>query len=143
MTLADDQATEPRRTKADRYGHGYIAPTRSSAETDAAKFYKLVAYLRAKEKLTLESLADELGIDGSNVSRRINGHSLDADERKLVLDYIFEESGPDRRPGRFGHQCDPRQSLLRDPRLLPGQADLAGQRARHVRRHLPALEAFR
>lgn len=76
-----------------RYTRGYIAPTRSEAENDPAKFYELITYVNATRGLTWGKIGKQLEINESNVSRRINGRSFDPDERKLILDYIFDESG--------------------------------------------------
>jgi hypothetical protein len=89
----DNEANaKPLAPERDPYGKGYHRPTRTEAEDDPAKFYDLVAYLRAKRNLTWQAIGDELGIDASNASRRVNGKALDAEERKLILDYLFVES---------------------------------------------------
>jgi hypothetical protein len=92
VTTEEKRAIKPAGEKADPFGKGYVRPTRSEAEKSAAKFYELVAYLRAKRNLTWQRLGEQLGIDASNATRRINGHSLGDDERRLVLHYIYDES---------------------------------------------------
>lgn len=92
MTTDKDRAGKPAGEKADPFGKGYIRPTRGEAESLPAKFYELVAYLRAKRNLTWQKLGEQLGVDATNATRRINGRSLDLDERKLILHYIYDQS---------------------------------------------------
>jgi hypothetical protein len=89
------QATskEPKPKRQYSFGKDYIRPTRSEAETKSEKFYELVAHLRnAKRKLTWQKVAEQLGIDATNAQRRVESERLDDDERKLVIDYIYDES---------------------------------------------------
>lgn len=78
--------------KGDPFGKGYIRPTRSEAESLPEKFYELIAYLRVKRNLTWHRIGEQLGIDASNATRRVNGKSIDRDERLSILTYIYDES---------------------------------------------------
>ena len=78
-------------TNVSQFGRGYIRPTRTEAEEDPGKFYELVTYAREKKRLTGKNLAETLGIDEANVSRRLNGKTLGEDERLLVIAAMFDD----------------------------------------------------
>jgi len=96
-SVSTDPPKGSKQKKHYSFGKGYIRPTRSEAEATPAQFYELIAYLQerrnAKRKLTWQKIGEQLGIDPTNAQRRVNGETLDKAERKLVLDYIYEESG--------------------------------------------------
>jgi hypothetical protein len=95
MPTLKDAQKESKHQKHYAFGKGYIRPTRREAEEDPDKFYELIAYLQrsnTKRKLTWNKIGEQLGIDPSNAQRRIESQRLDKPERKLVLDYIYDES---------------------------------------------------
>ena len=75
-----------------RYPKGYMKPTRERAETIPEQFYELINYLYFKKKITWKKISTIIPIDPTNVERRIANQSLDEDQRKLILDYIYDDA---------------------------------------------------
>jgi hypothetical protein len=74
-----------------------VMPTRSQAEKDPKLFYELVTELLEnrnpliKKRVTLNALADVLGIDKTTVMRQLKEKKVGDDHRVLILDYLFVE----------------------------------------------------
>jgi hypothetical protein len=70
---------------------GFIRPTRNEAQEDPEEFYRLVDFLRSRstKRLELKHLAEALGCDPSNASRKLNGKTFSGDERGQIVDEIF------------------------------------------------------
>jgi hypothetical protein len=96
VTAAKDAPKDSKLKKQYSFGKGYIQPTRQEAEQTPEKFHELIAYLHerpdVRRKLTWKKIGELLGIDASNAQRGVENEKLEDDERKLVLDYIYDES---------------------------------------------------